>query len=132
MNTNVCVFTGRLIKTALLNELPNGSYICNFCIAVDESLKDNAKWTNFINCSIYGKYAESLVKYLKKGVEVTVTCRLHQNRWKKEDKNHNSYVFYVDNLMLQRTPKAERQVEEEIEKEFKISEETDAEIEPLY
>lgn len=128
MNTNVCVFTGRLIKTALLDELPNGNHICNFCIAVDEGTTDK-HYTNFVSCSVYGKYAESIVNFLKKGVEVTVTCRLHQNRWENEKGKFNSYIFYADNIMLQRTPKEKKEETATEKTETKKMEEVDAEIE---
>lgn len=112
MNTNVCVFTGRVVSNAETKVINESFSITSFAIAVNEKVKDSSKESgygdraNFINMAIFGNYGDRLRPALTKGREVTVTCRFHQDRWSKDGKNYDRAVFYVDNIVIQREPKA--------------------------
>lgn len=111
MDTNCCIFTGRLTKDAELKKLPSGLSIVNFSLGFSEPKKSKTiegqheYYSNYINCSIFGNYGEALFPMLKKGQEITVTTRLHQNRWESNGEKRQSYDFIVNNAILQRPPK---------------------------
>lgn len=113
MDTNCCIFTGRLTRDAELKTVSTGLKICNFSMAFSEITKDSTNpqnhiyRPNYIDCVIYGGYGEALFPILKKGREVTITSRLHQERWQKDGKNFSRIVFYVNNLIAQREPKSQ-------------------------
>lgn len=73
-----------------------------FAIACNETRKEGDEWTeyaNFFDCVIFGKRADSLKEYLKKGLKVCVSGRLHQSRWEDKDGNPRRAVsIYVDDL----------------------------------
>ena len=124
MNTNVCVFTGRVVSNAETKVIREGFSVTSFAIAVNEKIKDSTKESgygdraNFINMIIFGNYSDRLRPALSKGREITATCRFHQDRWTKDGKNYDKAVFYVDNVVIQREPKAktESNIPQEVSK----------------
>lgn len=68
---NKISFDGRLTKDAEQKFLPSGDAILSFSVASDVGFGEK-KTTNFFNCAVFGKRAESLAPYLKKGLPVTV------------------------------------------------------------
>ncbi|WP_141071083.1 single-stranded DNA-binding protein, partial [Campylobacter fetus] len=62
--TNNIVIAGRLVSDSELIYTNNGTSILNFTIANNKKYKDTEKST-FIECSIFGNYAESMNKHLK-------------------------------------------------------------------
>lgn len=120
MDTNCCIFTGRLTKNAEMKVLPNGNPITTFSLGFSEPRKSKTEpdrheyYSNYINCVIFGNYGKVLFPALKKGQEITVTTRLHQNRWEKDGKKYSGYDFIVNNAILQRQPKkADGQAQED-------------------
>lgn len=51
-------------------------YVCNFSVAVKRSFGDTVDW---FRCSAFGKQAEVISKYLKKGSEVIVYGEMQSN-----------------------------------------------------
>lgn len=72
---NVFTFTGNLGKDCRTNTVSNTA-VCNFSVAVKSGFGDKEQ-TNWIDCSLWGKQAESrLVDYLTKGQQVAVSGEL--------------------------------------------------------
>lgn len=110
MAINNCVFNGRLVANAETKVVSDTFSVTNFAIAINERIKDKDGngWTdrpNYVNLSLFGKYGETLRPLLKKGREVTVVARLHQERWEKDGKKFERIIFYCDNIVLQRESK---------------------------
>lgn len=84
---NKTIFTGRLTADPETRALPNGTPHCGVSVAVNSQKKKGDTWTShvdYIEVAIYGKQAENLAKYLRKGSPVLIEGRLAQQRW--EDK----------------------------------------------
>ena len=80
------IFEGRLTKDSELKYLPNSNNaVCSFDVAVNEGYGDYKK-TDFFNCTVFGKRAESLSAYLVKGTQVIVFGEIHIT--KKDDKQY--------------------------------------------
>lgn len=78
---------GRLTKDSELRFTEGkGTAKLNFTIAIDDGYGDN-KTTNFINCVLWGKSAESLVNHLIKGKQIGVTGKLTIRQY--DDKEGN-------------------------------------------
>lgn len=63
---------------------PNGNARANISIAVNRSRKQGDQWideANYFNVTIWGKQAENLLPYLKKGKQIAVEGYLKQDRW---------------------------------------------------
>ena len=85
MNTGF--FTGNIGRDADLRKANNGDSVANFPLAVEIGTKDNPK-TMWIDCSIWGKRADSVAPYLVKGKKVAVVGRVHQDEYLKRDGTH--------------------------------------------
>ncbi len=87
-DTNNLTIRGRVVKNADLKYTPNGKAVCNFAIANNESNKKaDGSYENvasFFDIAIWGRYAESMHKYLIKGRGVIISGRLKQDRWTKD------------------------------------------------
>lgn len=104
-NINSVIIEGNLTKAAELSRWANGTPYCKFCIANNESYKDDqGNWVDipsFFDCIMKGNYAESMSKHLLKGRRVTVQGRLKQNRWKDENGlNKTAVIIKVDEISL--------------------------------
>lgn len=65
---------GRLGKDAELRYIPSGTAVCNLAIAYNYGKKqpDGKKLSQWAELALWGKQAESLAQYLKKGGRVSV------------------------------------------------------------
>ena len=80
---NKVILMGRLTREPEM--FGQKSKVARFCLAVDRSYGEDE--TDFFNCVSFGKQAEFVEKYLKKGIKVLVTGRLQNNNY--EDKQGN-------------------------------------------
>ena len=77
-------FTGRLGKDSEMRHLPNGDAVLSFSTAVDFGYGEK-KGTIWARCSMFGKRAESVAPYLKKGQQVAISGELSTRKWKNSD-----------------------------------------------
>ena len=95
---------GRLTRDAEQTYTKSGAPLAKFSLAVNERRKQGDEWTDyahFIDCTLWGKRAESLGKYLVKGKQIGVTGSLDQQRWEKDGQKRSRVevkVFDVDLL----------------------------------
>lgn len=81
---NVWSFTGRLGRDAEVRHLPNGDAVASFSVAVDFGYGDK-KGTIWPRCAMFGKRAEALSPYLKKGTQVAISGELSEREYKNKD-----------------------------------------------
>lgn len=87
--TNSVVLVGRLVKDVELKYTGTGVAVGNFTLAIDRAFKNanGEKETDFINCVIWRKPAESLAEYAGKGSLISVEGSMQvRNYTNKEDK----------------------------------------------
>ena len=84
MSFNKVIAMGRLTRDPDLRTIPSGTPVCDFGLAMDSGWGDNKK-TCFIDVTVWGKQAEFVSKYFKKGDGIHLEGRLDFNTW--EDKN---------------------------------------------
>lgn len=107
MNTNIVIFTGNLTRNAELKNTASGTSILSFSVAVNDRVKSNGEWTdraNYIDCVMFGTRAESLSKFLHKGIKVAVIGKLHWSSYEKDGKKRSKIDIYVETVELL-TPK---------------------------
>jgi single-strand DNA-binding protein len=89
---------GRLVRDTTIKFVgENGSPVSNFTIAVDTGWGKN-KEAVFIGCSLWGKQAESLDAYLKKGVLVHVTGQGGLRKWDNDKGNGAEITCRVSDI----------------------------------
>jgi single-strand DNA-binding protein len=72
------MIAGNVGKDAVLRRTGNGDAVLGFSVAVDNG-KDkngNKRDSTWYSCSIWGKRAESLENYIKKGTKLALTGRV--------------------------------------------------------
>lgn len=100
---NSITLTGRLTADAALSYTTSGTACGKFSLAVSRAVKTNDGWreeTDFFDCQLWGKQAESLSTYLRKGKQVAVEGELRQNRWEQDGQKKSRIVVNVSSVAL--------------------------------
>lgn len=89
---NKVVLIGRVSKDIDLKFLPgDGKAIAKFTLAVTRKYKKDE--ADFINCTIFGKQAETIAQYVTKGQQLAVEGRIQTGSYQKDD---NTKVYTTD------------------------------------
>ena len=101
MDLNKTHVIGRLTGDLVLDYTAGGSAIGKFSIAVDHmKKKDGTADVSFFNCKAFGKLAENLNQYLKKGKQVCITGYFKQDRWEKDGQKQSRMVLNCEEIQL--------------------------------
>lgn len=88
MYLNKVIIIGNLTKDPELKALPNGGQVVNVGIATNRTWKDKSgakqEAVEFHNVVFFGRTAEIVAQYLKKGSSVLVEGRLQTRNWEKD------------------------------------------------
>lgn len=84
---NKAILIGRLTKDPELRTTPTGRNVCQFSVAVNRTYTNanGDREADFINCVVWDKQAENLVKYQKKGNQVAVEGRIQTRNYDDKD-----------------------------------------------
>ena len=94
---NKIILLGRFVKDPELRHTENGDKIyTKFTIAVQRNfrLPDGMREADFIPIKVWGKKAEVIVKYMKKGSLITLSGRLRTGSYDDKDGNRK-YIAEV-------------------------------------
>jgi len=102
-NYNKIIFIGHLTRNPELTYLPSNTPVVDCGIAANRKWKDkdgNAKEeVCFVDFRAYGKTAENIHKYLKKGRPVLLEGRLTFDQWDAQDGSKRSKQrIFVENF----------------------------------
>ena len=80
---------GRLGQDIEMRYMPNGNAVANFSIAVDDSYKSKetgqkVEQTEWVRCVAFGKSAEFLGEWLRKGARVLAVGKLNTREYEKD------------------------------------------------
>ena len=79
---------GNLTRDPELRALPSGMNVVNFSIATNRTYKDRdgkkQEQTDFHNIVVFGRQADIVNQYLKKGSSVFVEGRMQTRSWEKD------------------------------------------------
>lgn len=78
---NTVSIIGRMTKSPQLKQLSEGRVQTSFVVAVSKAYKNDE--ADFVLCTIWGKLAETTVKYCGKGSLVGITGRLNTRSYEK-------------------------------------------------
>ena len=89
MALNIIVLNGNITADIELKQSQSGASFCNFQIAVGRNYTKpgEEKKTDFITVAAFGKTAEFVAKYFKKGSPIIVTGRLEMDNYTDKDGN---------------------------------------------
>ena len=105
MAFNLVILTGRLTKDPELKHGASGTAYCKFTLAVNRMKKDDP--ADFIFCSAFGKTAELIAEYVKKGHQLGVQGRLQQDTYEKDGEKISKTGVTVDKIEFLESNKTE-------------------------
>lgn len=83
---NICIHSGRLTKDPETRTTKSGMLICDFTLAVDRKFKREGQPTaDFLNFTAFGKTAEFIEKWCRKGTKLDVQSTLQNNNYQNSD-----------------------------------------------
>lgn len=85
MNVNKVILAGNLTRDPQLRYTPSQTAVCEFGLAVNRKWGSDNEEVCFIDITAWGKQAELIQKYLKKGSQLFVEGRLTLDRWEDRD-----------------------------------------------
>ena len=82
---NKVILIGNLTRDVELKHLPKGTAVCNLSLAVNRRWKTEAgeekEDVYFAECKAFGKQAETLAQYVRKGNPLMIEGRLTREEW---------------------------------------------------
>lgn len=82
---NKVILIGNLTRDVELKHLPKGTAVCNLSLAVNRRWKNEAgeekEDVYFAECKAFGKQAETLAQYVRKGNPLMIEGRLTREEW---------------------------------------------------
>jgi single-strand DNA-binding protein len=99
---NKVVLMGNLTRDPELRAIPSGQNVASFSLAVNRSWKNAAgeqqEAVDYIDCTIWGKPAEIITQYMKKGSGILVSGRLQQRTWEQEGQKRSKVEVVVEDF----------------------------------
>jgi single-strand DNA-binding protein len=100
MSINRVVITGNLTRDPELRTTASGTSVLSIGVAVNDRRRNpqTGNWEdypNYVDCTIFGKRAESLSNILHKGSKVAIAGRLRWSSWKAKDGSNRSKLEVI-------------------------------------
>lgn len=92
---NSCTFTGRLGTDPEMRYFESGTAIASFRLAVDQPKrgKDSEGKTLWVTVNVWGKRAQVIADYAKKGSMILVCGQLGLEEWEKDGKTNSKLTL---------------------------------------
>ena len=104
MYLNKVFIFGNLTRDPELRALPSGMNVANFSVATNRVFKDRdgkkQEQTDFHNIVVFGRQADTINQYLKKGSSVFVEGRLQTRSWEKDGKKQYRTEIIADRVQF--------------------------------
>jgi len=101
MNLNKAQLIGRIVNDPEVKALPSGISVAKFALATNHIYKtkdgEKKETAQFHNCVAFGKLAEIIKQWSKKGQEVYVEGRIEYRTWDKKDGGKG----YITEIMIE-------------------------------
>ena len=101
---NTVILTGNTTRDCELRYTQQGKAVANFTLAVTD--KFNREQTDFLDCVVWGKLAETCGSYLLKGKKVGVVGRIKPRTYEAQDGSKRKVTEVVVDEMEFLSPKS--------------------------
>ncbi len=99
---NKVVLMGNLTRDPELRTTPTGQTVCSFSLAINRTWKNQSgeqqEAVDYIDCTVWGKPAEIINQYMKKGSGILVSGRLQQRSWEQEGQKRSKVEVLVEDF----------------------------------
>jgi single-strand DNA-binding protein len=104
MYLNKVLIYGNLTRDPELRALPSGMNVVNFSVATNRVFRDRdgkkQEQTDFHNVVVFGRQADTVNQYMKKGSSVFVEGRLQTRSWEKDGQKHFRTEVVADRVQF--------------------------------
>lgn len=102
-NFNRVIVCGHLGRDPEARYLPSNVMVCSFSMALSEKWTDKnsgqkQERTSWVDIEAFGKPAEILNQYLKKGSAVLIEGKLRQDTWEKDGQKRSKLKIVCENF----------------------------------
>lgn len=91
---NKIILVGNLTRDPQLSHTPSSTAVCKFGIATNHKWRDKEGNSRedvcFVDCTLFGRSAETFSQYMAKGRSVLVEGRLQLNQWTTQEGDKRS------------------------------------------
>ena len=95
MFLNKAILIGNLTRDPELKSLPTGIKVCSFSIATNRVWKDKngarQESADYHNVVVFGRQAETVAQYMKKGSSILVEGRMQTRSWEDKTSGEKKY-----------------------------------------
>ena len=98
---NSVTITGHLGRDPETANLPSGSKVANFSVAVNDIYRkgeEKIEKTHWFNVKVFGKLADLATAYLSKGKKVGIIGRLNYEEWDGDNGKRSKVNIIADKL----------------------------------
>lgn len=97
---NQVILVGRMTRNLELRYTSNEKAVGNFTLAINRRFKNtNGEYeTDFIDCVIFGKQAETMAQYTKKGDLIGLEGSIQKRTYEDKEKNKH----YITEIMVEK------------------------------
>ena len=122
INLNKTLHAGNLTRDPELRDTKSGTKVAGIAIAINRHWKDKdgnpQQETEFEDITAYGKQAETISKYFKKGDPIFVEGRTHTDRWEDKEGNPRSKkVIILENFKFFNTGKKKQEEQKSVKQD---------------
>lgn len=104
MSLNKITLSGNLGADAELRYTKSGNPVVSFSLAVNERTQQSdgtwGDYTNWPDCVMFGKRAEALSPWLRKGTKISLTGRIHTRSYQRDGQNVKRWEVRVEDVEL--------------------------------
>ena len=104
MYINKVMIFGNLTRDPEMRALPSGMNVVNFSVATNRVFKDRdgkkQEQTDFHNIVVFGRQADVVNQYLKKGNSAFIEGRLQTRSWEKDGKKNYRTEVIADRVQF--------------------------------
>jgi single-strand DNA-binding protein len=104
MYINKVFLFGNLTRDPELRALPSGMNVASFSVATNRVYKDRdgkkQEQTDFHNVVVFGRQADTVNQYLKKGSSVFIEGRMQTRSWEKDGKKNYRTEVIADRVQF--------------------------------
>jgi single-strand DNA-binding protein len=95
MYLNKAIIIGNLTRDPELRSLPSGIKVCSFSLATNRVWKDKSgvrqESADYHNVVVFGRQAETVAQYMKKGSSMLVEGRIQTRSWDDKTSGEKKY-----------------------------------------
>ena len=115
---NKAIVIGTLGRDPEMRYLPNGNAVCSMSLATDEGYKDKntgqmVEKTEWHRVEAFGRLAEIICQYLKKGSKCYIEGKLRTDEYQKDGiKRYSTKIIANEMIMLDRKPVRDNNIDD--------------------